>query len=253
MKLQDHNFIVTGAARGLGLAISQMLLAGGARVMLADLDADNLEDAVSACGDVGDRVASTCCNVAIESDVEALFDAAESTFGAVHGVVCNAGILRDALLLKADGNTVSKRMSLQTWQSVIDVNLTGVFLTGREAATRMVQHGEGGVIVNVSSISRAGNMGQSNYAAAKAGVVALTTTWAAELARYGIRCNAIAPGVIDTDMVASMKPEARQRMIDATRVGRLGTPEELADAVRFLIENSFNNGRVLEFDGGMRI
>ncbi len=253
MDITDRGFVVTGAARGLGLAIARTLLERGARVMLSDVDGDALVAARETLGHAADRVATAPCNVADEDQVAALFDAAESEMGAVHGVVANAGILRDALLVKSDGKHVTQRMSLQAWQSVIDVNLTGVFLTGREAATRMIEHGEGGVIINVSSISRAGNMGQSNYAAAKAGVVALTTTWAGELARHGIRCNAIAPGVIDTDMVASMKPEARERMISATRVGRLGTPDELADAVRFLIENGFNNGRVLEFDGGMRI
>ena len=253
MDITDRVFVVTGAARGLGLAIARTLLERGARVMLSDVDGDALVAARESLGDATDRVATAPCNVADEDQVAALFDAAEAEIGAVHGVVANAGILRDALLVKSDGQRVTQRMSLQVWQSVIDVNLTGVFLTGREAATRMIEHGEGGVIINVSSISRAGNMGQSNYAAAKAGVVALTTTWAGELARHGIRCNAIAPGVIDTDMVASMKPEARERMISATRVGRLGTPDELADAVLFLIENGFNNGRVLEFDGGMRI
>ena len=253
MDITDRSFVVTGAARGLGLAIARTLLERGARVMLSDVDGDALVAARESLGDATDRVATAPCNVADEDQVAALFDAAEAEIGAVHGVVANAGILRDALLVKSDGKHVTQRMSLQAWQSVIDVNLTGVFLTGREAATRMIEHGEGGVIINVSSISRAGNMGQSNYAAAKAGVVALTTTWAGELARHGIRCNAIAPGVIDTDMVASMKPEARERMIKATRVGRLGTPDELADAVLFLIENGFNNGRVLEFDGGMRI
>ncbi|MEM6988339.1 MAG: SDR family oxidoreductase [Pseudomonadota bacterium] len=252
MDIRDHNFVVTGAGRGLGLAITQMLLAGGGRVMLADVDADTLAHAQSVCA-AADRTATCVCNVADETEVTELFRATKAAFGSIHGAVCNAGILRDALLVKTKAGDVVQRMSLQAWQAVIDVNLTGVFLTGREAATHMVEQAQGGVIVNISSISRAGNPGQSNYAAAKAGVAALTTTWAGELARHGIRCNAVAPGVIDTDMVASMKPEARQRMMDATRVGRLGTVDELADAVRFLIENSFNNGRVLEFDGGMRL
>ncbi|MEM6986778.1 MAG: SDR family oxidoreductase [Pseudomonadota bacterium] len=252
MNIENRNFVVTGAGRGLGLAITNMLLARGGRVMLADVDADGLNQAQASCTPI-ENTATCVCNVADEQQLADLFAAAHAAFGPVHGVVCNAGILRDALLIKMQDGEVSQRMSLQAWQSVIDVNLTGVFLTGREAASHMAAHGEGGVIVNISSISRAGNPGQSNYAAAKAGVAALTTTWAGELARYGIRCNAVAPGVIDTDMVASMKPEARDRLIDATRVGRLGTVDELADAVRFLIENGFNNGRVLEFDGGMRL
>lgn len=252
MDIQNRNFIVTGAGRGLGLAITRMLLAQGGRVTMADVDAELLQEAKASLGSIA-KTAICVCNVTNEQQVAELFDTAERVLGPVHGVINNAGILRDAMLVKAMGGEVIDRMSLQAWQSVIDVNLTGVFLTGREAATRMITHGEGGVIVNISSISRAGNPGQSNYAAAKAGVAALTSTWASELARYGIRCNAIAPGVIDTDMVASMKPEARDRMIHATKVGRLGTVEELSEAIRFLIENGFNNGRVLEFDGGMRL
>ncbi len=117
----------------------------------------------------------------------------------------------------------------------------------------MIRNGNEGVIVNISSISRAGNAGQSNYAAAKAGVAALSTTWARELARYNIRSAAIAPGVFETEMVASLKPEAHDRITSAVPLQRTGKVEELADAVRFIIENDYFSGRVLELDGGLRL
>jgi len=144
-------------------------------------------------------------------------------------------------------------LSLEQWQQVIDINLTGVFLCGREAATSMIRNDKGGVIINISSISRAGNVGQSNYAAAKAGVAALTTTWARELARYKIRSAAIAPGVFETEMVASLKPEAHERITSAVPLARTGSVEELAHAVQFIIENDYLSGRIVELDGGLRL
>jgi len=144
-------------------------------------------------------------------------------------------------------------MSLEQWQSVIDVNLTGVFLCGREAAAQMVEAGNEGVIVNISSISRAGNMGQSNYAACKAGVVALTTTWARELARHGIRVGAVAPGFIETEMTASMRQDMLDKLTSGVPLKRLGQPENIAQSVQFIFENDYFTGRVIECDGGLRL
>ena len=134
-----------------------------------------------------------------------------SDFGAINGLVNNAGILRDGLTIKVKDGQLSK-MSLAQWQSVIDVNLTGVFLCTREVAAKMIELKNEGAIVNISSISRAGNMGQANYSAAKAGVAADTVVWAKELARYGIRVAGVAPGFIETEMTAGMKPEALEKM-----------------------------------------
>ena len=124
---------------------------------------------------------------------------------------------------------------------------------GREAATKMIEAGKPGCIVNISSISRAGNIGQTNYSAAKAGVVALTTTWAKELARFGIRTGAIAPGFIGTEMVMSMKPEALDMMTKGIPLKRVGAPEEIASTVAFIMENDYFSGRVIEVDGGLRL
>ena len=253
MDVAGKTFVVTGAARGLGLAITQSLASQNANVMMADMDGAALQDALALLPKNTGKQAVAVANVTSEADVKALFDTAESDLGSVSGLINNAGILRDGMLVKVKGGEVVDRMSLDVWQSVIDVNLTGVFLCGREAAERMIVSGEKGVIINISSISRAGNTGQSNYAAAKAGVVALSTTWAKELARYGIRSAAIAPGVFETQMVASMKPEAKERFVQMIPAKRTGMVEELADAVNFIVKNDYYTGRVLELDGGLRV
>jgi 3-oxoacyl-[acyl-carrier protein] reductase len=144
-------------------------------------------------------------------------------------------------------------MSLADWQAVINVNLTGVFLCGRAAAEQMVRAGNGGLIVNISSISRAGNMGQVNYSATKAGVAAMTVTWAKEFARYGIRVNTISPGFIGTEMVRAMKPEALAKLAAMIPAGRIGDPDEIAHTAQFLVENDFVNGRNIEVDGALRL
>jgi 3-oxoacyl-[acyl-carrier protein] reductase len=168
------------------------------------------------------------------------------------GLVNNAGILRDGLLVKVRDGEV-QTMSLAQWQAVIDVNLTGVFLCGREAAAWMVTERSAGVIINISSISQAGNLGQTNYSAAKAGVSAMTVTWAKELARYGIRVASIAPGFIETEMTGSMKPEALERVKQSVPLNRVGQPDNIAQAVTFILTNDYYSGRILEVDGGLRI
>ena len=191
--------------------------------------------------------------MANEEQVISLFDSIVDDFGGIDGLVNNAGITRDALLIKyKDGELLSK-MSLEQWQTVIDVNLTGVFLCGREAAERMIRSDSKGVIVNISSISRAGNMGQTNYSATKAGVHAMTVTWGKELARYGIRTGSVAPGFINTEMVAAMKPEARDKLTSGIPLRRMGEPDEIADAVEFIFRNDYLTGRLLEIDGGLRL
>jgi len=253
MNLRGKTVIVTGAARGLGRAIAEELAAAGADLALIDMQAADSADAVATCTARGITARAYGANVAREDEVAATFDRIVADFGRLDGIVNNAGILRDALLVKTRDGEVVDRMSLSQWQAVIDVNLTGVFLCGREAAERMIRLGNGGMIVNISSISRAGNAGQSNYSAAKAGVASLAVVWAKELARYGIRAAAVAPGFIATPMVASMKPEMLEKMMSPVPLKRLGQPEEVACAVRFLFENEFYTGRVLELDGGLRL
>ena len=254
MEIKDHTYVITGAAQGLGAAISIALARRGANIALLDVNSELLDLVAEDCrqAGAGDCLAVTC-DVASETSVERGFAAIEERLGPISGLVNNAGILRDGMLVKVKDGEIVDRLSLEQWQQVIDINLTGVFLCGREAASSMIRNDQAGVIINISSISRAGNIGQSNYAAAKAGVAALTTTWARELARYNIRSAAIAPGVFETEMVASMKPEAHERITSAVPLQRTGKVEELAHAVRFIIENDYFTGRVFELDGGLRL
>ena len=253
MKLQDSVIAITGGGQGLGRAMAEYLAAKGARLALIDLMEDKLAEAAEACKLAGGDAKTYVCNVAKEEDVETTFQAIINDFGHLNGLVNNAGILRDGLMVKFKDGKLEKRMELAQWQSVIDVNLTGVFLCGREAATRMIENGDQGAIINIASISRAGNMGQSNYSTAKAGVSALVPVWAKELARYGIRCMGIAPGFIETEMTASMKPEALEKMTAGIPLKRMGKPEEIASAVAFIFENDYVSGRMIEVDGALRL
>ncbi|MBW4933752.1 SDR family oxidoreductase [Marinobacter sp. F4206] len=253
MKLQDSVIAITGGGQGLGRAMAEYLAARGAKLALIDLMPEKLDEAVAACKAAGAEAKSYVCNVAKEEDVVQTFAAITNDFGRLNGLVNNAGILRDGLMVKVKDGQVEKRMELSQWQAVIDVNLTGVFLCGREAATQMIENGDQGVIINIASISRAGNMGQSNYSAAKAGVSALVPVWAKELARYGIRCMGIAPGFVETEMTASMKPEALEKMAAGIPLKRMGKPEEIASAAAFIFENDYLSGRMIEVDGALRL
>lgn len=253
MDLKDKVIVITGAARGLGAAMARRLAGHGCHLALVDLDAQASQDIAASCNSTAASVRCYGANVADEADVVKLFEQVATDFGALHGLVNNAGITRDGLLVKfKDGQLVGK-MSLDHWRAVIDVNLTGVFLCGREAAQHMIQLGCKGAIINISSISAAGNMGQSNYSAAKAGVAAMAVTWAKELARYGIRTGSVAPGFINTEMVAGMKPEAREKLTSGIPLKRMGEPDEIAQAVEFIFTNDYFSGRTLEVDGVLRL
>lgn len=251
MDIMNKHIAVTGSARGLGFAMAEDLLRQGARISIIDIDEEAVKAAVAELDTKGD-VKGYVANVASEESVEALFAEMKQDRPTLDGIVNNAGILRDGLLIKKKDGVISK-MPLAQWQSVIDVNLTGVFLCGREAANWMVETDTAGVIINISSIARAGNIGQTNYAAAKAGVTAMTVTWAKELARYGIRVADIAPGFISTEMTASMKPEARDRAESMVPLKRWGQPENIAQAVRFIVENDYFSGRTVEVDAALRL
>jgi len=253
MDLHKKTIVITGAARGLGAAMAKRLATHGCNLALVDIEADSMSDVADACEAAGATAKTYGADIAKESDVIELFDAVVRDFGGLDGLVNNAGITRDALMVKfKDGELVSK-MSLEQWQAVIDVNLTGVFLCGREAAQRMIELGSKGVIINISSISRAGNMGQTNYSATKAGVQAMAITWAKELSRYGIRVAAIAPGFINTEMVASMKEAAREKLTAGIPLKRMGEPDEIAQTVEFIFQNDYVSGRCFDIDGALRL
>ncbi len=253
MDLQDKTIVITGAARGLGAAMARRLARHRPKLALVDLTAESLTDAATACRSAGADVKTYGANVAKEAEVVQLFDRIAHECGGVDALVNNAGITRDALLVKFQDGKLATKMSIEQWQSVIDVNLTGVFLCGREAAQRMIEGGRKGCIINISSISRAGNIGQTNYTAAKAGVAAMAVTWAKELSRYGIRAAAVAPGFINTEMVAGMKPEAREKLVSGIPLKRMGEPDEIAHTVEFILLNDYVSGRVFEIDGALRL
>ena len=253
MDITGKVIAITGAGRGLGRAIALRLASQGAVLALIDVNRADLEVTEAEVRSRDGRCALFVCNVADEPEVEATFAAIEEQLGALHGLVNCAGILRDGMLIKMKEGELVEKMSLSQWQAVIDVNLTGTFLCGREGAALMAKGGQGGVIINISSTARAGNIGQSNYAASKAGVASLVVTWGRELARHGIRVMGIAPGVFATDMTAAMKPEAMARMQQAIPVGALGQGEQLAQTVQFILANDYLSGRIIDLDGGLRL
>lgn len=252
MIIKDRVFVITGAARGLGFAFAKDLAEHGGRLALVDMNAEGLEKAAKLLREMGAEVRFYTTNVTSEEEVKTLFDNVEKDFGGVDGLINNAGITRDSLLVRSKNGEV-ETMTTSDWQQVIDVNLTGVFLCGREAAARMVKSERQGVIVNISSICRNGNIGQSNYSAAKAGVAALTSTWGKELVRYGIRVGAIAPGYVNTEMVQQIRPEVLDKIKGLIPLGRLAEPKEVAHAARFIIENDYYSSRTLSLDGGYRL
>ena len=253
MDVRAKTIVVTGAGRGIGRALATHFARKGANLAVLDTDAAGAEETRQLCAAAGVSARSYVADAAREDSVIGTLDKVTADFGRIDGLVNNAGIVRDAMLVKVKDGEVVGKMTLAQWQAVIDVNLTGVFLCAREAAERMVRDGRGGVIVNISSISRAGNIGQTNYTAAKAGVAAMTVVWAKELARYQIRVGAVAPGFIRTPMVAAMKPEALAKLTAPIPLGRLGEPEEIAQAVEFIFESELFTGRCLEIDAGLRM
>lgn len=253
MDVQGKVIVITGAAQGLGQKMAEVIAGQGAKLALVDVDHEKLRKTVSLCSKAGAKVKDYPADVTDEPAVESLFSRVRNDFGSVDGLINNAGITSDALLVKAADGKVQKKMSVTEFHRVIAVDLRGVFLCGREATVQMVESGRGGVIINISSISRAGNVGQTNYAAAKAGVAAMTVTWAKELARYHIRVAGIAPGFSETRMVATIPPKVKDKIVSGIPVRRFAKPEEIARAALFILQNDYYDGRILEIDGGLRI
>jgi 3-oxoacyl-[acyl-carrier protein] reductase len=253
MDMRNKTVVVTGAGRGIGRAIALELADHGADIALFDLNGADLEESGALCSAKSVQARHYRVNVADEGEVAGAMTRVAEDFGRLDGLVNNAGIVRDALLVKVKDGAVVGRMTTDQWNAVIGVNLSGVFLCAREAAAHMIELGNGGVIVNISSISRVGNAGQSNYSAAKAGVESMGVVWAKELARYGIRVGSIAPGFTHTEILATMRPEVLDKLTAPVPLKRLGKPEEIAHAVRFIFENDFFTGRCLEVDGGLRL
>lgn len=251
--LRDKVVLVTGAAGGIGRATAIAFAREGARVVGWDVRDDDAEDLLRELEEAGRPGRFDRVDVADGEVVEEALGRLIEAWGGVDVLVNNAGILRDAQLVKhRDGDVVS-RMEEGDFDRVLEVNLKGVFLCARAVVPSMIERG-GGVILQASSVvGLYGNFGQTNYTASKAGVIAMTKTWARELGRHGIRVNAVAPGFVTTEMALSVPEKIRRRMVDATPLGRLGKPEDVADAYVWLASDraQFVHGTVLSVDGGL--
>jgi 3-oxoacyl-[acyl-carrier protein] reductase len=238
--------VVTGAAAGIGRATARRFARDGARIAAWDVVESHDPELGEA---LFQRV-----NVTAAASIETAVAAVMERWGRIDVLVNNAGILRDGQLVKWKDGTKVSEMSEADFDAVVSVNLKGVFLCTRAVAPHMIAGGRGGVILNASSVvGLYGNFGQTNYAATKAGVVNMTRTWARELGRYGIRVNAVAPGFIATEMVKAMPEKVLASMVEHTPIGRMGQPEDIAEAYVWLASDaaSFVHGTVLSVDGGI--
>jgi len=253
LNIQDKVIAITGAAQGFGRAFALDLSERGAKLALIDVNDAKLEETRRLCEERNAQCIAYKADVSKERQIIGVFENLVGHFGALDVLVNNAGIIRDGTLLKVDKRGEIGTLSFQDWQQVIDVNLTGVFLCTREAAFHMARLGQPGVIVNLSSICRAGNRGQSNYSAAKAGVASMTVTWAKELADFQIRVAAIAPGFMQTEMVESLDGKYLEQLLSSIPLRSFGTVEQITRTLRFILKNDYITGRVIEVDGGLRI
>ncbi|MBS3945133.1 MAG: 3-oxoacyl-ACP reductase FabG [Melioribacter sp.] len=242
-RLENKVAIVTGGAQGIGKATVIKFIDEGANVVIWDVDDNKGNQLANELSPKGKAVYMKV-NVAKFDEVEKAVQSVIAQFGRIDVLVNNAGILRDATLAK---------MTPEQWQQVIDVNLTGVFNCTKCVAPFMIEKQYGRIINATSVVGIYGNFGQTNYVATKSGVIGMTKVWARELGRKGINVNAIAPGFIATEMVASMPEKIINMMKEKTPLGRLGTPEDIANGYLFLAsdEASFINGTVLSIDGGV--
>lgn len=244
MNLKDRVTVITGGARGIGAAAARLFSEKGALVAVADFNEAAGQALCREIVETGGRAVSLRVDVTDRGSVQAMVDGIMAEFGRIDILINNAGITRDAMLLK---------MTEEQWDQVLEVNLTGVFNCTRAVAAVMVSQGRGRIINTSSVVGAYGNVGQTNYAATKAGVLGMTKTWAKELGRKGITVNAVAPGFIATDMTAAVPPKVLDLMRQKTPLGRLGTPEDVARAYIFLASEdaAYINGAVLPVDGGL--
>lgn len=255
MQLSSFKIIVTGAAQGMGAHFAKRLAEAGAQVAAGDVNEEGLAALAAATQGLPGKVHARKLDVSSEDDVGAFVEWSATQMGGLNGLINNAGILRDGLLVKKDRTTgeITKLTKAQ-WDAVIGVNLTGATLIARDTVAKMVALGEKpGVVINMSSIARHGNRGQSNYSAAKAALAANTRTWAREFAPFGIRVGAVAPGMIETPMTQGMNQKARDALVAAIPVGRIGVPEDIWMAVKFVLECDYFNGYTIDVDGGLQM
>ncbi len=256
LEIKGSVAVVTGGASGLGLALSKYWLDHGGEVALGDVSSDGLEQAVRT---LNHRVVAVTCEVTSEHDCRLLAQTAFERFNAIHLVAPFAGIIKDGLLVSPhrETGTVTSKMSLEQFRSVIDVNLTGVFLTVRECLEQMINHGSRGLICLVSSTGSLGSAGQINYSSSKAAVSVMPRVITAELFRRGladrIRCVAVAPGFVRTPILEGMNQRALEKILTQIPIGRLIDPDEVATLVAALYENEALAGDVYYIHGGLRL
>jgi 3-oxoacyl-[acyl-carrier protein] reductase len=246
MRLKDKVCVVTGAAQGIGLATAQKFACEGAIVVCCDRRQAGVDEAVAACRAEGARAEGFVVDVTRREQVEAMAAGVKARFGRIDVLVNNAGITQDARLQK---------MTLAQFDAVIDVNLRGVFHCAQAVVDTMVEQGSG-VILNASSVVGIyGNFGQTNYAASKFGVIGFTKTWSRELGPKGVRVNAVAPGFVETPILATVPPKVLEQMRQSVPLRRLAQPEEVANVYAFLAsdEASYVNGAVIEVSGGLTV
>ena len=252
MRLEDAKFIVTGGAQGMGRHFAVRIAEAGGQVTAGDVNEEGLASLAEEAKSLKGKVHVRKLNVADEADVASFVDFAHGAMGGLNGLINNAGILRDGLLVKRDRTTGGiTKLTREQWQAVIDVNLTGATLVARDVVAKMAETQQKGVIVNISSVARHGNRGQSNYSAAKSALATNTKTWSLEFAPFGIRVGAVAPGMIETPMTQGMNQKARDALVASIPVGRIGVPEDIWVAVKFVIECDYFNGRTIDVDGGL--
>ena len=244
MKDQDKVAIVTGAARGIGLEIARELLSMGMTVIAVDLQEDLLKDLPEKLGDPGEKLQMRVQDVTNSEGFSAMIDEVAESHGRLDVLVNNAGITRDGLLI---------RMPDTDWDAVIKVNLTSAFIGTRAAARYMIRQKSGSIINMASYSGLEGNRGQANYSASKAGLIGLTKATAKELARKCVRCNAVAPGFIKTDMTDALPQQAKDIALELIPLKRFGQPRDVAKAVAFLASEASNyvTAQVICVDGGM--
>lgn len=253
MQLSSLKIIITGAAQGMGAHFARRIAEAGGQVAAGDVKEDLLNGLAEECKGLPGKIHVKKLDVSNESDVGSFVDWAHGAMGGLNGLINNAGILRDGLLVKKDKTTGAiTKLSKEHWDAVIAVNLTGASLMVRDAVAKMAEtDSKPGVVVNMSSVARHGNRGQSNYTSAKAALAANTVTWAREFAAFGIRVGTVAPGMVETPMTQGMNQKARDALVTNIPVGRIGLPEDLWLAVKFVIECDYFNGRVIDVDGGL--
>ncbi|WP_042351831.1 3-oxoacyl-ACP reductase FabG [Bacillus massiliigorillae] len=244
MKLQNKVAIITGGANGIGWEAVNVFLKAGAKVAIADYSIDGVKEKITELGEYANHVAAFHVNVANRDSVNEMVQAVDEHFGKIDILINNAGITKDAMLTK---------MSIEDFQSVIDVNLTGLFHCTQAVVPHLIQN-QSGRIINTSSVSGVyGNVGQTNYAAAKSGIIGMTKTWAKELGRKGITVNAVVPGFIATSMVETIPEKVIDKLKSTIPLQRLGKPADIANAYLYLASDEANyvNGTVLHVDGGI--